>query len=102
MGLKCLKNGKKSCLLPELWLKCNTWLFFVFSTDDSKKLVTAWEKHWSATERSSWVNMITRQVKWPHFFSSTIWTQSVGKFYVCILRPNSIQWGSPFAWCFGL
>ena len=32
----------KSCLIPELWLlKCKTWLLFVFSADDSKKLVTA-------------------------------------------------------------
>ena len=54
MGLKCFKKWQKSCLLPELWLlKYKTWLFFIFSADDSKKLVIAWAKHLSATERSS-------------------------------------------------
>ena len=49
-----VKKWLKSCLLPQLWLlKCKTWLFFVFSADDSKKLVTAWAKHLSPTERSS-------------------------------------------------
>ena len=49
-----VKKWLKSCLLPQLWLlKCKTWLFFVYYADDSKKLVTAWAKYLSATERSS-------------------------------------------------
>ena len=45
---------KLSCLLPGLWsLKCQKWLiFFVFSADDSKKLVTVWAKYLSAPEQS--------------------------------------------------
>ena len=35
---------------------------FALSADASKQLVTAWAKHLSATEKSSWVNMITRQM----------------------------------------
>ena len=34
----------------------------VLSAEDSKQLVTAWEKHLSATERSSGVNIVTRQM----------------------------------------
>ena len=50
-GVKMFKKWYKSCLLPKLWLlKCKTWLFFVFSADDSKKLVTAGVKHLTATE----------------------------------------------------
>ena len=37
-------------------------VLFVLSADDSKQLVTAWAKHLSATERSSSVNMRTRQM----------------------------------------
>ena len=33
-------------------LKCQKWLFFVFSSDDSKNLVAVWTKHVSASERS--------------------------------------------------
>ena len=40
----------------------------VLSAEDSKQLVTAWEKHLSATERSSGVNIVTRQMT--PFFSS--------------------------------
>ena len=43
---------------------------FLFSAGNSKTLVTYWAKHLRETERSSRVNMITRQ-KTP-FFSSTI------------------------------
>ena len=54
-------------MLPELWLlKCRTFLFLVLSGGDSKNLVTAWAKHLSAAERSSWLNMKTRQ--WNPFF----------------------------------
>ena len=42
------------------------------------------EKHLSATERSPWINMITRQ-RTP-FFSSSIWTLDLGTFHFCILR----------------
>ena len=43
-----------SCLLPKLWsLKCQKWLFYVLSADDSKKLVIVWTKHLSAPERLS-------------------------------------------------
>ena len=39
------------CLLPELLLiKCQKWLFYLFSDDDSKKLVKLWAQHVSATE----------------------------------------------------
>ena len=75
----------KSCLIPGLWLlKCKAWLFFIFS-DDSKKLATAWAKHLSATERSSGVNMIIRQMT-PFF-----WTLSVGTFHFCILRSSKFS-----------
>ena len=63
---------------------------FVFSADDSRKLVTAWTKYFSATERSSLVNMITRQMT--SFFSFlTIWILSVGTFHFCILRPSKFS-----------
>ena len=35
---------------------------FLLSADDSKQLVTAWAKHSSATERSSLVNRVARQM----------------------------------------
>ena len=34
----------------------------VLSAEDSKQLVTVWAKHLSATERSSGVNIVTRQM----------------------------------------
>ena len=93
MELKCLKN--KSCLLPESWLlKCKTWLFFVFSTDGIKKLVTTWAKHLSATERSSWVNMTTRQMTsflFIYYLNSICW-----KIPFLHLRPNSVPFAPPF------
>ena len=71
-------------MVNKMLTETKTWLVFVFSADDSKKLVTAWTKHLSATERFSWVNMITRQVA--SFFSSTIWILYVGTFHFHILR----------------
>ena len=42
-----------SCLLRELWsLKFQKWLFFVISTDASKKSVTIWRNYLRAFERS--------------------------------------------------
>ena len=63
---------------------------FVLSAVDSKQLVTAWAKNVSATERSSWVNMILTRQMTP-FFSSTIWTTSVGTFHLCISRPSKFS-----------
>ena len=80
-------------------LKCITWLFFVFSVDDTKKLVTVWTKHLSATERSSWVNMVIRQ-RTP-FFSSTLWAISVGTFHFCMSRPSKFSsMGPPICFMF--
>ena len=49
------KNGsflQLSYLLSELWsLKCQKWLIFVFSADDSKKLVTVRVTFLSAPEK---------------------------------------------------
>ena len=40
-----------SSLLPELGLlKCQKWCLYVFSADNSKKLVKLWAEHVSATE----------------------------------------------------
>ena len=90
MRLKCFKKCLP-CLLPELWLlKCEAWLFFVFSADDSKKLVRTWAKHLSTTERSSSVNMITRQMT-PFFHLYTIWTLFVDTIHFCILRPSKFS-----------
>ena len=62
---------------------------FVLSADESKQLVTAWEKHLSATERSSWVNRVTRKVT--PFFPSTIWIISVGTFLFCISKTSKFS-----------
>ena len=73
----------------------------VLSDDDNKQLVTASAKHLRATERSSWVYMVTRQMT--PFFSPTIWNISVGTFHFCISRPSkfsSIR--HPFCLCFGV
>ena len=60
MGLKCLKSGENQVYFQSYgYTKCKTWLFFVYSADNSKKFVTAWAKNLSAAERSSWI---------PHFF----------------------------------
>ena len=54
--VKCFKNGKNQVSFQSYgFTKCKTWLLFVFSADNRKKLVAAWAKHLSATERSSWV-----------------------------------------------
>ena len=40
-------------VFSELWsLKCQKWLFFVFSADNSKKLVKLWARYLSAPEIS--------------------------------------------------
>ena len=40
-------------LILVFWLtKCQKWLIFVFSEDDSKKVATIWAKYLSALERS--------------------------------------------------
>ena len=50
-----------------------------------------------ATERSSWVNLITRQMT--PFFSTTIWTLSVGTFHFYILGLSKFS-SMTFALCF--
>ena len=87
------------CLLPKLWLlKCQKCHFYVFSADESKKIVKFWAQHVRTTEWSSWVNIITRQMT--PFFHLLF---ELGTFHFSILRPsefNSVV--SPSAFCFGL
>ena len=74
---------------------------FVFSADDSKQLITAWEKHLSATERSSRVNMITRQMT-PFFHLLFELYLLVHFIFAFQDLQNSVPWGPPFALCFSL
>ena len=36
-------------------IKCQKWLIFVFSANDSKKLATVWAKYITSSESSYWV-----------------------------------------------
>ena len=74
---------------------------FVLFADDSKQLIAAGAKHLSATERSSWVNMITR--KMTPFFHLLFESFLLEHFFFAFQGfQNSVPWGPPFALCFGM
>ena len=72
---------------------------FVLSADDSKQLVTAWAKHLSTTERSSWVNMMTRQMT-PFFY--LLLELYLLNYFIFAFQDlqNSVPWGAPFCFMF--
>ena len=74
---------------------------FVLSADDRKQLFTASEKDFSATERSSWVNIVNL-INDPFFhleFELYLLEYFIFPFED---RQNSVSWGPPFALCFSL
>ena len=82
-------------------IKMQDMALFVLSADDSKQLVTAWAKHLSATERSFWVNILTRYIT--PFFELLFELYLLEHFIFAFQHfQNSVLRGPHFALCFGL